>query len=123
MKIQFIPTNTADVSYNFVAGYICHDTDETTRSGLTSAIIVAHENSKILNMQRPWKYYRKLVRNIIPSAVGTSPAMTNNRGYVSTTTPAATQSFLMFCNFGTAVASKNIGFYLRTLYISAIGRQ
>jgi hypothetical protein len=65
-------------------------------------------------MQRPWKYYRKMIRNIDPTVVQTV------RGYTATTEPVATQIIGLF--FQTSIVDKSVGYIMATLYVSAFGR-
>jgi hypothetical protein len=66
-------------------------------------------------MQRPWKYYRKMIRNIYPT-VGEKV-----RGYTATLEPVATQVIGLFFT-APAIASKLVGNIMVTLYLSAFGR-
>ena len=64
MKL-YVPTVTADVSYNFAPGYVFHDVNSTTLSNISEDQAAKYESCKIVNMQRPWKYYRKMMLNLL----------------------------------------------------------
>jgi hypothetical protein len=66
-------------------------------------------------MQRPWKYYRRLVRNVQQDS---KQAV---RGYISVDAPVATQSFCLV-NVGQSQAQKQLGQILVTRYVTAFGR-
>jgi hypothetical protein len=98
---------------NFVAGYIFHDSSRVTVSPVSIPIAIGYENCRIVNMQRPWKYYRKLIRDIDPTVKQTT------RGYITTAAPTATQCFILFVNFPVALASKTVRYVMVDRYISA----
>jgi hypothetical protein len=99
--------------------FIFHDINRTALSGLTIAIAVNYDNCKIVNIARPWKYYRKMNRNIPSDAA----VKLTNRGYITTSSPTSTQVFCLFLNAPVALASTALGYIMCTFYISAYGRQ
>jgi hypothetical protein len=101
----------------YVAGYIFHDASRVTLTGVTIATAINYESCKIVNMARPWKYYRKMIRDIDPTVKQT------NRGYITTASPTQTQMFFLFANFPTALASKTFGYCMITYHVSAFARQ
>jgi hypothetical protein len=117
MKLKFVPSVTADTSFNYVAGYVFHDASRVSLSGLTIATAVSYESRKIGNVARPWKYYRKLIRDIDPTVKQT------NQGYITTAAPTASQLFCLFLIVPTALASKTFGYIMVTNYVSAFARQ
>lgn len=76
MKVRFIPSATSDTSFNYVAGYIFHDSSRINLTGATIATCVNYENCKIVNFARPWKYYRKMTRTIDPTVKQTNRSYT-----------------------------------------------
>ena len=116
MKMKFVPTVTADATYNFAPAYVLHDVNSKSLPSITTTTAIQYENCRIVNMQRPWKYCRKMIRNITDSS-GSS-----TRGYIPTSEPNATQVMCML-HLGTDQAGKHIGDTLSTYYISAFARQ
>jgi hypothetical protein len=89
IKVLYIPANISDTSTHFRAGYIIHDTNSQAAPPTTSVeALIKYENCKVVNMQRKWKYYRKLYRRI------NGPNF-DNRGYINVANPEATQIILV----------------------------
>jgi hypothetical protein len=63
MKLKFVPSVTADTSFNYTAGYVFRDVSRVSLSGLIIATAINYESCKIVNMAQPWKYYRKMIRH------------------------------------------------------------
>lgn len=120
MKIRFVPSVTADVTWQYTPGYIFHDANTPTFGAtLTVAVAVAYENCKIVNMQRPWKYYRKMYKNL--PGPGTTTTSVSIRGYLPTSEPAPTQCIVLF-GTNSMTASHQLGHLLVTLYVVGTAR-
>ena len=63
---------------------------------------VQYESCKIVNMQRLWKCYRKMVRNVNPDVESTA------RGNITTSNPQPTQLFCLIY-IGTTQSQKYLG--------------
>jgi hypothetical protein len=119
MKIRFVPNVTADTTFQYAPGYIFHDANTPTFGAkLTISVATAYENCKFVNMQRPWKYYRKMYRNI-PG--GSSISSFTSRGYLPTSTPFATQCIVLF-GINNMTVARQIGQFLVTLYVVGVAR-
>jgi hypothetical protein len=117
MKGKFIPTVTADTSFNYVPGFIFHvSTRSSAPSGLTVAVAAIYDSCRIKNLARSWSYYRKMIRDIDPTVKST------NRGYMLVVTIVRTQLFCCVSNFPTGLASKTVGYIMITRYVTAFGR-
>ena len=135
MKFKFIPRSTtvAPVLNNaspqtwslldFFPMFVLHDVNSATLTGTqTAQTCLQYESCQVKNAQRPWKYYRKMVRNVFLSATATDKII-DNRGYQPTGTPSATQCFYLAL-FGTsAMGVMNIGSLVVTRYVVAKSRK
>jgi hypothetical protein len=85
---------------------------------LTVSVAAGYENCKIVDMQRPWKCYRKIYKNV-PG--GTTISSVSLRGYLPTAEPLATQCIVLFGVNGMTVAHQP-GQFLVTLYVVGVAR-
>jgi hypothetical protein len=119
MKIRFVPSVTADTTFQYTPGYIFHDANTPTFGAtLTVVVATAYENCKIVNMQRPRKYYRKIYKNL-PG--GTTTNSLSLRGYLPTAEPLATQCIVLF-GTNTMTVAHQLGQFLVTLYVVGVAR-
>jgi hypothetical protein len=110
---------TADTTWQYTPGYIFHDANTPTFGAtLTVAVATAYENCKIVNMQRPWKYYRRMYKNLSGSTATNSRPI---RGYLPTAEPLATQRTVLF-GINSMTASHQLGQFLVTLYAAGTAR-
>jgi hypothetical protein len=87
MKIRYVPNISADTTFQYTPGYIFHDANTPTFGAtLSVAVAAAYENCKIVDVQRAWKYYRKMYRNI-PSLACQTVSSVVMRGYLPTAEP------------------------------------
>jgi len=102
MKLHYIPAWTAQrlegdpIPIGFRPCYVVHDVNNTDLGTSTREQIIQYSNLKGVNNQRPWKYYRKMFRNITYDATATSAVSVSNRGYLRTSAPLATQCIVTF---------------------------
>jgi hypothetical protein len=82
---------------------------------------IGYENCKVVNMQRPWKYYRKMARNITPTQSGVSVL---NQGYMQTSQPQPTQCFGTIIQglTGPTTETVDLALLMYTYYVTTIGR-
>jgi hypothetical protein len=58
IKIRYVPNVSADTTFQYTPGYIFHYANTPNYiSPISAAVAAAYE---IVDMQRPWKYYRKM---------------------------------------------------------------
>lgn len=121
IAVKFIPTVTANTTVTgstvFTPGYILHDENHATVSLNTSNGFLQYENCKVVNLQRPWKYYRKMKRNIPMEPVGNT---LDTKGYQPTVHPVATQCFAFFNS--SFDDGEQFGTFVVSLYITATAR-
>jgi hypothetical protein len=86
---------------------------------LTVDVAVGYENCKIVNMQRPWKYYRKMYRNIAVGGGGVS--YLSARGYIPTSNPLSTQCIVLF-GVNSMTVARELGRLFVTLYVVGTAR-
>jgi len=91
IKLKFIPAWTAQslqtsISVSLRAAYAIRDINHPLDFPvtLTRNEAVGYENCKILNLQRPWTYYRKMIRNIITDPASTGIDTISIKGYYAT---------------------------------------
>ena len=94
LKVYFSPEFTAQVwattiSVGFLPDYVVHDVNQLVEFPTTTIAdtFLQYANLKVMNMQRPWKYYRKKFRNVVTARTA---SVLSNRGYVSTSVPVQT---------------------------------
>lgn len=93
MKVYYIPSMTANanVGQGFMACFVMHDPNSTTEPVTALNNCVSYENCTAFNLQRPWKYYRKMARNIPSNSSWTAQRNIGVSGYLPTDSPLDTQ--------------------------------
>ena len=85
MKLNFIPNVTANATitqfYSYVPIFVAHDVNSTSLVVATAANILDYENCKVFNVQRPWKYYRKMQKNIAYTTTANSISVRFSKAY------------------------------------------
>jgi len=109
VKLKFIPyvqpalantttitTNPVGISYQYrnAPCYVAHDYNSIISSAPDVNTMLSYSNVKVYQSYRPWKYYAKFRRNIVPSNQDQATAI-SLRGYISTMAPAATQTVMV----------------------------
>ena len=128
MKITFVPSITANANIlaNYVPMYVMHDPNSTTAPVTAINNFLSYENCKYFNVQRPWKYYRKMQQNIPTNSSWTTQRNINTRGYLQTDSPIPTQAIFVILNAQnwqpTTPSSQQIGTMVTTWYIVARSR-
>jgi hypothetical protein len=89
---------------------------------MTSDIALQYENRKVVNMQRPWKYYRKMARNMPHETNNQIFTPSNNKGYIDIDQPTATQSTGVV-HYIVGDVSNLLGNVVVTWYILFVGRK
>jgi hypothetical protein len=119
IKLRFVPSVTADTTWQYTPCYVFHDPNTPDfRVVLTVSVAVAYENCKIVNMQRPWKYYHKMYKNLPSSTATNSRSL---RGYLPTAEPLPTQCIVLY-GVNSMTASHQLGQLLVTLYVVGMAR-
>jgi len=77
---------------------------------MTKDQIIQFNNLKVVNKQRPWQYYRKMVRNVAVNPASTTRVSIQNTGYFPTEEPIGTQQILLFVedNFGPSPTATDV---------------
>lgn len=62
LKVQYVPSKPNDTytTTAFAPLYIVHDIDNTGSALASVNAAIEYSNMKVMNMYRPWKYYRKV---------------------------------------------------------------
>jgi len=82
-------------------------------------IFLDHEIFKVVNIQRPWKYYRKMARNI---SVSTNNTTILSRGYIPTANPTSTQAMgIIWLSTNPAFPSLTLGQNTNQILCYSIG--
>lgn len=121
MSIKYVPIVTANSSTAtaaFTPGYILHDENHASVSIATSNQFMEYENCKVVNLQRPWKYYRKMKRNIPMEGTGNN---LDTKGYQPSSHPVPTQCFAFFQS-GFVDDGVQYGTIIVSLYLTATAR-
>lgn len=128
MKFKYIPGyTTSDMAETTVtggAGYLnvpvyCVFDYNSILSTLPSSIdsLVEYDNLKIYHLNRVFTYYKKCRRNIPINTSLTTQVSIQNKGYIPTNTPVATQTmWITDPAWGTSSGSTHIGTYIITWY-------
>lgn len=121
ISVKFIPTVTAVGAPNTVwtPGFILHDENHTSVTSTNPNDFLQFENCKAVNCQRPWKYYRKMKRNVPMEAAG---HIIDTSGYQATNQPTPTQ-VLSFLPPTLMPIDAAYGTLITSLYITAKARQ
>jgi len=125
MKIHFIPEFTTQVwatttSVGFRPVFVIHDVNQIVDfpGTVTADTFAEYSNLKVYNCQRPWKYYRKMVRNVL----STTSIVVSNRGYYPTDSHLQSQNVGCYIAGGDpATTNLRLGTLNITQYVTAIG--
>ena len=124
MKLTFIPSNTAMVGSIYQSGIVFHDPNSTTfpiTATDNDLRAISYTNSKFINFQRRWKYYKKMVRTLVVGLSTTGQAQ-DRRGFISTEQSMPTQIIGLISSGwptpGTPPAPPQYPYYLGDLYIT-----
>lgn len=127
IKLKFIPeTNVLSLDSTTPAGYrplyIIHDPNSiavgTGSTGLPLTVngTIQYENLRVKNANRPWSYYKRMVRNIPPS-------LANYKGYIPTESPVATQAIQITIPQFSTETTILLGSVITTFYVVARNRR
>jgi len=110
------------------AAYFFHDLNHALdfSASTTRDEQLGYENVKVVNLQRPWTYYRKMNRNLITDPTSTIVDTISIKGYYATTDPTRTQAIGFWFDqiYGTITGDKiMLGTLITTYYISTYGRR
>ena len=121
MKLKFFPNVTANATITqfYVPIFVANDVNSTSLVVVTAANTLDYENCKVFNVQRPWKYYRKMQKNIAYTTTANSIPV---KGYIPTDSARPTQSFQILFNSPTALTAGNYGTFVLTYYVVARSR-
>ena len=98
MKLTFIPSNTAMSNSTYQSVICWHDPNSTsyTISATDNELrAISYSNAKMFNLQRRWKYYRKMSKTLLvgSSTIGQTQ---DRRGFISCDNTSATQMIGLF---------------------------
>ena len=114
MKIKFIPSVTADATYDYHTGYVFHSASDISFLSMTTIDrTIQFENCKVVNMQWPWKYCRKLLRI-------TAGGEIDSRGYMAVDGAIPTQCICIIYR-GNGQTNQVLGNVVVTYYVTAYG--
>jgi hypothetical protein len=128
MKVKYIPNviinslTTTAVPFIFNPIWILHDVN-TIDSAITNIdTALNYESCRAYSVLRPWKYYRKMQRNI-PITDASTRTTVSTRGYIPTDGAVATQCLRIgWASNGTFAANSTLGNYVVTWYVVARAR-
>jgi len=126
LKIKYIPSgiiNTTSPAPIFTPVYVYHDVNSILTNITNIDLILAYESCKVKSLQRPWTYYRKMVRNIPVNTSWTSQVNMSARGYIPTDSPTATQCIAIYCTSTSTLPAGTYGTMVCTTYIAARARK
>lgn len=126
LKVKFIPFSIGALleesiltsGYHNVPIYCAFDYNSILNTPPSSIDqILEYENLKINSLTRPWTYYKKCRRNIPINTSLTTQVSIQNKGYIPTNTPVATQTmWFVDPEWGSGVQSIQIGYFIVTYY-------
>lgn len=125
LKFRWIPSYISNElessTWNNVPVYVYHDANSVISTTPSLSDVIQYQNLKIGSLCKRGKFYYKMRPNQPPSNDSAATAV-SNRGYQSTSAPAATQTVVFFVpQFGPsdALTTVNIATLITTWYIVA----